>query len=304
MTTIDDSRLEPEDAEATRPPAYYEGCTGYDAGFLAVFVAPPTLTTAQRDAAARNRAAPPGADPNVLPYTHFSVVMHRARRLAWYTAVNVDGAHLVALPRGRDRWYLDSRLLESDQVGEQMYARNALDRGHLVRRLDPVWGPDAARAADDTFHFTNCSPQHEKFNQGAELWLGLEDYLLRNAGMRQRRMTVFTGPVLAATDPVYRGVRLPLAFWKIAVYVDPDGDLAAAAYMLEQAELVKDLPGIEAVFVAGTYRVSLSHLRERTGLDFSHLAAAELPLSVGGPELAGATAGHVPVQAGYVNLVL
>jgi endonuclease G len=40
---------------------------------------------------------------------------------------------------------------------------------------------------DDTFHFTNCCPQHERFNQGKNLWAGLEDYLLNRAADERKR---------------------------------------------------------------------------------------------------------------------
>ncbi len=143
--------------------------------------------------------------------------MQRSRRLALYTAVNIDVQLSRSPRRDRDKWYFDPRLNRSEQTGEDLYADNDFDRGHLVRRLDPAWGPDiVARAAnDDTFHFTNCSPQHKKFNQGASLWAGLEDYLLDTAKAEKRRLTVFTGPVFAADDPDVRGTRIPLAFWKI-----------------------------------------------------------------------------------------
>jgi len=87
-----------------------------------------------------------------------------------------------------------------------VYANNDLDRGHLVRRRDPCWGTAsiAQRANVDTFHFTNAAPQAAAFNQGETLWAGLEDYLLGNAATYDRRLSVFTGPVLAGTDPLYR----------------------------------------------------------------------------------------------------
>ena len=205
------------------------------------------------------------------------------------------------LSRGGDRWFFDSRIAESEQIGEALYRRNALDRGHLVRRLDPVWGPQAGRANDDTFHFTNCSPQHERFNQGQDRWQGLENYILNNADARNRKVTVFTGPVMDEEDPLYKGIRLPLAFWKIIAYIKADGTLATAAYVLEQGKLIQDMLGFEAVFDPGAYRVELAHLKERTGLDFDYLKAAELPLSSDGLE---AARDRVRVRDDYRNLSL
>lgn len=287
--------------EAARPRSYYDGYTGYDPTFLTAPVALPILTGEQRRNAAKNSDATADSDPTVFPYTHFSMVINRRRQLAYYGVVNIDGSQLLELPREKDKWFFDSRLAESEQIGEELYLRNALDRGHLVRRLDPVWGDDAQRPADDTFHFTNCSPQHERFNQGKDLWQGLENFLMANASVHQRRMTVFTGPVMTDADPVYKGVRLPLAFFKVIAYVGADNALATAAYILEQAKLIEDMDGLEAAFEPGSYRVTLAHIKERTGLDFDYLASHELPLTADGLE---AGRDRVLISSDYSNVIV
>lgn len=287
-------------ADQSRPLSHYAGYTGYDRAFLPAEVSLPELTEAQRQLAAKRVDAGPSDDPTVLPYPHFSVVMNAKRSLAFFTAVNIDGANLVDLRRDGDRWFLDPRIAETEQIGEDLYARNALDRGHLVRRLDPVWGDQAQRANDDTFHFTNCSPQHEKFNQGDDLWQGLENYILTHAEVSHQRLSVFTGPVLAESDPLYKGVRLPLAFWKVVTHCRCDGTLVAAAYLLEQSELIEGILA-PAAFEAGMYRITLAHLIERTGLDFHYLRHAELPLTT---EDDAPTVDRVPIRAHYAGVVL
>ena len=83
----------------------------------------------------------------------------------------------------------------SEQTGEDVYRDNDLDRGHLVRRLDPAWGPKSAAAVDDTFHFTNCAPQHHEFNAGRTLWLGPRGLRVaeRGDGRPQGQRAVRTG---------------------------------------------------------------------------------------------------------------
>ena len=167
----------------------------------------------------------PGVAPDAsaeLRYHHFSVVMHRRRGLALFTAVNVDGKQLRPPERTGDRWFLDPRLPATEQTGEPVYRHNPLDRGHLVRRRDPAWGETdaiAKAANDDTFHFTNAAPQHHAFNAGQTLWVGLEDYVLGNAETHDLAVSVFTGPVLADDDDVYRGIQLPRQFWKLVAMV-------------------------------------------------------------------------------------
>ncbi|WP_306822084.1 DNA/RNA non-specific endonuclease [Mesobacillus foraminis] len=203
----------------------------------------------------------------ILDYTHFSIVMSKSRRLAYYTVVNIDGALLKEVKRGKDSWYIDPRIDAGEQTGPELYAGNDLDRGHLVRRQDPIWGEEANQANEDTFHFTNCSPQHKDLNQ--KTWLDLEDYLLNNTENFKLKATVFTGPVFGSDDPDYRGIRIPKEFWKLAVMVKKDGNQSASAYLQSQANLIRDLD-----FSFGdykTYQVPVTRIEELTGLDFGEL---------------------------------
>ncbi|MFI0366917.1 DNA/RNA non-specific endonuclease [Actinomadura sp. 1N219] len=214
-----------------------------------------------------------------LRYHHFSVVMHRQRALALFTACNIDGRSARRPKRDSDRWFFDPRLPAGEQTGEDVYRANDLDRGHLVRRLDPAWGTEAvAQAAnDDTFHFTNSTPQHHKFNAGQTLWLGLEDYVLNNADNLDLAVSVFTGPVLAEDDDVYRGVRLPRQFWKIVAMAGASGGLSVTGYLLSQAVLIEDLAGKEAFSYGAykTYQVPVRKIGELTGLDVGPHAQAD-----------------------------
>ncbi len=267
----------------------YSNRKGYDPNFLGIAVPLPVLTDEQRRSAAKNSKARSGEDSTVLPYHHFSIVMNRRRQLAYYTAVNIDGARSRDLRRTKDPWCYDSRIAESEQIGGELYVRNQLDRGHLVRRLDPCWGSedDAVAAELDTFTYTNCSPQHAQFNQNDETWQGIENYLLGSAQQQGSKMTIFTGPITTEEDPLYRGIRLPMAFWKIAVTGRKDKTLEVSAYILEQTELIKDLDGLER-FEPQTFQVTVEEICERTGLNFNYLAEAqvEVPAASEGPERA------------------
>jgi len=209
----------------------------------------------------------PGRDDARLDYVHFTVVMSRTRRLALFTAANLDGAASVSVPRGGDRWAFDGRIPEAAQAGDDLYAGNDFDRGHLVRREDPNWGPDAATANRDTFHFTNCAPQLSGFNQ--RIWLELEDHILGSTRRVRERASVFTGPVLRADDPVYRGVAIPLAYWKVVAFVHDDGRPSATAYLIDHEVDVGGMPLLFGAF--RTYQRSILSIAALTGLDFGDL---------------------------------
>lgn len=186
-------------------------------------------------------------DTVLLDYVHFSVRLDQLRRLARVTGVNLDGAKLVERERSGDRWRLDPRIPADWQAGPGVYADNPLDRGHLVRRRDPVWGDPAvaARAESDTFHYPNAAPQAVGFNQSKELWLGLEDHVLAFGETEGLRLSVFTAPVLAADDPPYRGIRLPRRFFKVVAWLRGER-LAAAGFVLDQSALIASIVEREA----------------------------------------------------------
>lgn len=253
---------------------------GYDEGFLGPTVPLPL-------------PADPSSETVTLPYTHFSVVFRPDRRLAAATAVVIDGARLIDVPRN-DVWRFDSRLPDTHQAGHAIYQDNPLDKGHLVRRLDPVWGTtaEAAQANDDTFHYTNAAPQMNLFNQGKKLWQGLENFLLDHAARFDRKLTVFTGAVLEDSDPLYRGIKVPLRFWKVAAFMQ-DGDLASTAYVLDQSpDLTRDAAAraLAEASRAGeppplgafrTFQVPVADVAEITGLTLGPLPAADqLPAAV------------------------
>jgi endonuclease G len=225
---------------------------------------------------------PEGVALRTLDYEHFTVQLDPVRRLAAATAVNIDGAALVDLGRGDD-WHLDPRVPADEQTGAAVYAANDLDRGHLVRRRDPVWGDPsvAERANFDTFSYTNAAPQAGGFNQSKQLWLGLEDYVLENASSSGRRLSVFTGPVLGDTDPVYRGTGIPLRFWKIAAWWSAEAaGLRATGYLLDQSDLVAGYGRSTAVEPPElgeyrTFQVPIDDIAGMTGLTLDVLVAAD-----------------------------
>ncbi|RMT89205.1 hypothetical protein ALP39_01225 [Pseudomonas marginalis pv. marginalis] len=232
---------------------------GYADDFLGSFEVPwPTVA----------ESLAPDAQPKRLDYTHFSITMSRARRLALYVGVNIDGGKHVDIVRSNDTWAYDGRLPTDAQIGEDLYTANGLDRGHLVRRQDPNWGDEAKTANLDTFHFTNCSPQMSGFNQ--KTWLELEDYILDNTQRWKARATVFTGPVFGDDDRVYRGVKIPKAFWKVVAYLSDDGKPSASAYMIDQS---RELGQLELVFgQLRTYQRSVIQIERLTGIRFGNLA--------------------------------
>ena len=245
---------------------------GFDPDFLTISVPLPHISRATETEGVRT-----------LDYRHFTILLDPVRRLAAATAVNIDGGSLVDLPRS-DRWRFDDRLPEGEQIGNELYEKNDIDRGHLVRRRDPVWGEEAtaAEANDDTFYYTNAAPQAAGFNQSKDTWNGIEDHVLEFALAWEHRVSVFTGPLFSDDDPEYRGAKIPLRFFKIAAWTSGD-KLRSAAFLLDQSPALGDvdlsvLPEVPPLGPFKTFQVPVSDVATLACADFGPLPAADIAL--------------------------
>jgi endonuclease G, mitochondrial len=228
---------------------------GYDETFLGDVVPLPTPEN-------ESLCAPVDGDGYLLHYHHFSIVMHKRRRLALFTASNIDMADSVRRPEsGKDytrkglsglgpndqeKWFTDPRIADEHQLPDVFFNkdRQAFDKGHVVRREDVAWGrtyQEVRTANGDTYHTTNCSPQVAGFNRPEQMenWGDLENYVLTQA--RTEKLSLFAGPVLAQDDRSFMGfdddgpvaVQIPRSYWKVVVAHDGDA-LQTYAFLLRQ----------------------------------------------------------------------
>lgn len=215
----------------------------------------------------------------IIHYHHFSLVMNKTRRMASYTAHNIDGKRLKSVSRKGVGWRFDDRIDRSCQVGNDAYVNNPWDRGHLVRRAAVAWGTlaEARRANKDSFHYTNSVPQHKHFNQ--DEWLCLEDWVLDAADEDNYRLCVFTGPYFSDEDRYYRGIRIPRACWKIIAMQRADDEaLSVTAFLMNQYDMLSDGQGHNYLDLQ-LYQVAVETIEGLTGLQFESLRAAQ-PQSV------------------------
>ena len=207
-----------------------------------------------------------GGDAMVIPYHHYSLVLNEQRRLLHWAASNVDysaAARKFTKTRkeyGGENWRLDPRIaLEAPglQIEDADFYAPAkkIDRGHIVRREDTCWGATAKEAEfgnSDTYHWTNCTPQSEAFNQSKlqGIWGQFEVHIQKEVKAMDGRMTVFAGPVLSPGDPEHgyengATIQVPMEFWKIVMCVgeNENGDQERLAYgfVFDQTEPVERL---------------------------------------------------------------
>ncbi|MGC3000471.1 DNA/RNA non-specific endonuclease [Streptomyces sp. G35A] len=235
---------------------------GYDPDFLGERIDVPQLSAdLVRDAVRLDGS-------EIIPYTHFSLMLSRSRCFPFWVGWNVDGGTLKKLSRTGIPFVKDPRLPASAQVGNELYEDNRLDRGHIARRADLLWGslPEAGKANSDSFFFTNITPQMDDFNQSAKhgLWGELEDAVFADTEVDDLRISVCGGPVLQDDDRTFRGVRIPREFWKVIAFTE-HGELKARGFLLTQ-----NLDRLESLELDEfrVFQVTLGELENRTRLSF------------------------------------
>ncbi len=268
----------------------YQDRAGFDSGFLDGWaVSPPRVAAGQAADVLQDAASVPWQ----IPYHHYSLMMSRSRRLPIWAASNVDysaAARKYTKTRkeyGGENWRLDPRVALAApglQIEDaEFYApATKIDRGHIVRREDAAWGAspkEAERANSDTYHWTNCTPQSEAFNQSGKdgIWGRFEEHIAAAVQAVGGRMVLFAGPVLNAGDPRHgygegEEIQVPMEFWKIVACVAREGGKRvhlAYGFVFDQQQAVKTL-GYERLDVQDyeIYQVKIAEIARKTGLEF------------------------------------
>ncbi|MGL5116431.1 MAG: DNA/RNA non-specific endonuclease, partial [Beijerinckiaceae bacterium] len=278
-------------AEKLKIDANYDNRDGYFPGFIpGVTINLPEMTPELRKAVAPLRAGEVDAEGGELKYQHFSIRMNKLKRIAIFSATNIDGETYLAVDRDTGRvvsaaegesWAKDPRISPNFTLNQDFYSEWSIffDRGHLTRRTDPTWGEDdtAERANADTYHFSNCAPQHFRFNQRTEFWQGAERYVLEKGAVATkegRKISVFQGPIFDdTTDRFADDVQIPSSFFKVIVWNGKSG-LKSVALVVDQLPLLdeerKNLarPSEKAKINVAQWRVAVTAVEKRTGLDF------------------------------------
>ena len=247
--------------------------------------------------------------PWVIPYYHYSLVMNSTRRLLSWAASNVDyttAARKFTKSRkeyGGENWRLDPRVatakpgLQLEDADFYQPARK-IDRGHIVRREDGAWGGAAAEAEfgnSDTYHWTNCTPQSEAFNQSGKdgIWGAFEEHIQREVRAEGGRMTIFAGPVLSEDDPVPESenadaIQVPMEYWKVVLCVAKENGVAVKrsyGFVFDQTTAIKNVGfGLERMDMTefDVFQMPVKDISKKTGVTFDASVLAADVLKDGG----------------------
>jgi endonuclease G len=277
-------------------------------------------------------------DEHELRYWNYSVVMNQDRKLAYFSAANVNSDTFTGeRDAAGDTWYEDTRIPSAFQLsGKDKFYGDPFDKGHLTSRSDLQWWyidakeqqsqawlkltekeKEARKTAiakqygDDSFHWTNCSPQHGAFNRASTkngLWRRLELAAINDLSTKNvKKFCIINGSVFDAPgsfmqtvdgvtsvkqlnlegapekDVSYRNVQIPKLFFKVIAYsvksqaVPGKLELRAKAFVVSQENLLnrKNIEDFQEKFTSeeiNVYEVTIPALQKLTGLDFGTLS--------------------------------
>lgn len=266
-------------------------CTGYSANFIDK-KKEISLDKILSPAARKLLPKVEGNKTGVLNYCDFSVLYNSKRKVPFLVAYNIDGND-KADQAPRPLFQSDPRIIKEIQLDKTFYSltkdKIEFEIGHMASNNEMGRGINGKVKAYQTFHFVNSAPQALRLNTG--MWRGLESYIIKEAGTvkTNKRINVFTGPLLLDTDPAYLkkpSFKMPLLFFKVIVFMN-SGKLYSTAFVIShEKKLIEDnvikAPSKKTITrgiseqmnftdypFKKVFQVNIPFLEKNTGLNFS-----------------------------------
>lgn len=186
-------------------------------------------------------------------------------RVALWVAYPLVKAHVSGEKRS-DKWDFDP-LVPHRWQGEVSYSYSGYDRGHQIPSADRLCNMEAN---EQTFYYTNITPQNKNFNQG--IWETLES-LVRDRLSDCDTMFVVTGCVLSTEEEptiVYtkdnqgKDVAVPKIYYKVLLSYkagSANGGYSGIGFWLENRSY-----GSEEI--GRSHACTIDEIESRIGIDF------------------------------------
>lgn len=220
---------------------------------------------------------------------NLAIEWNAAMRHSSWVAFSFDSTTSQDNVKRGDAWGWDPLIpVELGKVIEDDHKSDGYDKGHLCASEDRVY---CKEANDQTFLYSNISPQIGSFNQ--KYWAKLEALIQKwgrstqngvydkvyvaKGGAINKLLKDWTGKQ-KANDGLYptadadgksspkskNGLVVP-AYYYMAILAEKDGKFQAIGFLVPHSE---DLPAKPTTADLQTYTCSIAHLEEQTGIDF------------------------------------
>ena len=216
------------------------------------------------------------------PVLNYALEWNAVKRHANWVAFSFDKATAANVVKRTDAWAVDPELPADMQTDEADHKEDGFDRGHLCASADRVY---LKEANEQTFYYSNMSPQLNGFNAG--FWQGLEAQVqswgrstvsgvydkvyVSKGGTLNDLLTDFQGTVRPGGTPItdgrgftIHGLACP-AYYFMAVLARKGDECHSIAFLVPHRE---GLPYEPAAADLQQYVVSVDSLERKTGIDF------------------------------------
>ena len=214
---------------------------------------------------------------------NYALEWDAAKKHAAWVAFSFDEVTSKDVVSRTNAWAVDPELPAEMQVEEAQHKSDGYDKGHICASEDRVYSKEAN---EQTFYYSNMSPQISSFNQG--FWQKLEAQVQKwgrstpttydkvyvtKGGTINQLLVSFTG-IVKAGDNLYpttdengftiHGLACP-KYYYMAILSEKGDAYHAIGFWIAHRE---DLPKNPTVDEMKKCAVSIDELEEYTGLDF------------------------------------
>lgn len=202
---------------------------------------------------------------NYQHHSAYSFVYSEMHEQSKWVAYQLKKSKLKKNTERTDRFKQD-KLVASKTATNKDYRKSGYDKGHLAPAADMVWDETAM---DESFFFSNISPQLPAFNRG--IWKRLEEDVRRWA-TKYDSIYVVTGPVFKGVIKTIgeNNVSVPSHFFK-ALLLYRSGNANAIGFLFPHEKC----KGTEF-----DYAVSIDSVESFTGLDLFYRLPDKLEMKV------------------------
>lgn len=213
---------------------------------------------------------------------NYALEWDNTKRHANWVAFTFDTTTSADNVKRTDAWSVDPKLPAEMQVQESDHKNDGFDKGHLCASEDRVY---LKEANEQTFYYSNMSPQLNDFNGG--FWRKLETRVqtwgrstadgvydkvyVTKGGTLNKLLKNFKGttvnggtPTTDANGFTIHGLACP-EYYYMAVLSQKDDVFHAIAFLVPHKEGMTENPSSDEL---KEYVVSVDKLEEETGIDF------------------------------------
>jgi len=171
----------------------------------------------------------PKLDSNDLLVRHYaySLVYDNKHEQSKWVFYKISRSFELGLYKRKNSFKEDPLVIDRS-AGHSDYKGSGYDRGHLAPAADMTW---SEVAMDESFYYSNISPQLPSFNRG--IWKKLESRV-RVWGSEFDSLYVTSGPILKdSLNVLGSGVSIPRQFYKTIVSFKNGKPLSSISFLLE-----------------------------------------------------------------------